>query len=64
MKNRVRWVIGFATIAAVVAAAGAASPSGPSLTSVPNANTKSTGYAPPSILSPELRQIVVRSYCG
>ena len=59
MKNRVRWVIGFAAMAAVVAAAGAASPSGPSLTSVPSANTKSTGYAPPSVLSPELRQIVV-----
>jgi hypothetical protein len=59
MKNRVRWVIGFAAIAAVVAAAGAASMSRPSLTSVPNANTKSTGYAPPNVLSPELKEIVV-----
>ena len=46
--------------AAVFAAAGAAdSPDGPSLTSVPNANTRSDGYAPANLLSPELRQIVL-----
>jgi hypothetical protein len=47
-------------IAAVLAvAAGATPPSGPSLTSVPAANTKSAGYAPANVLSPELRQIAV-----
>ncbi len=47
-------------IAAVLAAAvGAAPPSGPALTGVPNANTKSPGYAPADVLSPELRQIAV-----
>jgi len=46
-------VLGAATYA-VVATAG-----GPSLTSVPSANTKSLGYAPASVLSPELQQTVV-----
>jgi hypothetical protein len=60
MKNRVLWVSGLATVAAVVVAAGAAAPPGTlSLTGVPNANTKSTGYAPPNVLSPELQQIAV-----
>jgi hypothetical protein len=45
---------------AVFAATGAATPpSGPSLTAVPAANTKSPGFAPSSKLSPELRQMVV-----
>jgi hypothetical protein len=60
MNHRVLWVIGAAALAAVVVAAGAASPrSGLSLTPVPNANTKSTGYAPPNVLSPELKELVV-----
>src|SRR5689334_9572658 len=33
--------------------------SGPSLTNVPTANTRSDGFAPPSKLSPELFQTVV-----
>jgi hypothetical protein len=37
----------------------ASSPDSPSLTGVPTANTKSDGYAPASVLSPELRQVVV-----
>jgi hypothetical protein len=45
--------------AVLVTAAGATPPAGPTLTGVPSANTKSTGYAPASALSPELRQIVV-----
>jgi len=53
-------VIGLGATAAVVAASGASSdPGGLSLTSVPNPNTSSTGYAPPNILSPELSGIVV-----
>jgi hypothetical protein len=60
MKNRVLWVSGLAAISAIVVAAGAASsPSGPSLTSVPNANTRSDGYAPPNILAAELSQTAV-----
>jgi hypothetical protein len=44
--------------AALVAGAGAA-PSDPVLTNVPAANTKSDGFSPPSVLSPELSQVVV-----
>jgi hypothetical protein len=45
---------------AVLATAVVAWPSDPAqLTGVPAANTKSAGYAPASVLSPELRQIVV-----
>jgi hypothetical protein len=51
--------LGLAVIAAVVAVAGATPPAGPSLTAVPAANTKSPGYAPASVLSPELRQVAV-----
>jgi hypothetical protein len=58
MNRRILWMLPVAG-AAVLAATGAASPiSGPSLTNVP-ANTKSNGYAPPNVLSPELRQTVV-----
>jgi hypothetical protein len=60
MKYRVLWMLGLPTAAAVIVAAGAASPpSGPSLSGVPNANTKSTGYAPPNVLSPQLDEAVV-----
>jgi hypothetical protein len=45
--------------AALVVSAGATPPSGPTLTGIPNANSKSPGYAPSTVLSPELRQIVV-----
>jgi hypothetical protein len=47
-------------IGAVLAiAAGASPPTSPSLTGVPGANTRSSGYAPASALSPELSQTVV-----
>jgi hypothetical protein len=47
-------------VAAVLAVAAAATPpNGPTLTGVPAANTKSAGYAPPDVLSPELRQTAV-----
>jgi hypothetical protein len=48
-----------ATGAIFVAAGSASPPSSPTLTGVPNANTRSPGYAPASKLSPELRQVVV-----
>jgi hypothetical protein len=44
---------------AMIASAGATPPTTPSLTSVPAANTRSAGYAPASMLSPELYQLVV-----
>jgi hypothetical protein len=45
--------------AAFTAVVTASSPSQPSLTGVPTANTRSDGYAPASKLSPELLQIAV-----
>jgi hypothetical protein len=51
---------GALSLGAVFPATGVASPpSGPSLTNVPTANTRSDGYAPASKLSPELSQTVV-----
>jgi hypothetical protein len=52
-------VLALAIAAVLVAVAGATPPSGPTLTGVPNANTRSPGYAPASVLSPELSQTVV-----
>ncbi|HEX6454902.1 MAG TPA: alkaline phosphatase PhoX [Solirubrobacterales bacterium] len=52
-------VLALAVAAALVAVAGATPPAGPTLTGVPDANTKSAGYAPASMLSPELRQVAV-----
>lgn len=52
-------VLALAIAAVLVAVAGATPPAGPTLTGVPNANTKSAGYAPASVLSPELRQLAV-----
>lgn len=51
--------VAMALVAVLVAAAGATPPAGPVLTGVPNANTRSAGYAPASMLSPELWQTVV-----
>jgi hypothetical protein len=49
-----------AASSAALAAAVTASPPDPAqLTGVPAANTKSDGYAPASVLSPELRQVIV-----
>ena len=49
---------GAVALAAVAVAVAIASPA-TDLTGVPSANTKSQGYAPASVLSPELAQIVV-----
>jgi hypothetical protein len=47
-------------VAAVLAVTAAATPpSGPALTGVPTANTRSEGYAPSDVLSPELSQRAV-----
>ena len=48
-----------AIAAVLVVTAGATPPGGPSLTGVPAANTRSAGYAPADVLSPELRQVAV-----
>lgn len=45
--------------AALIGSAGAAPPVSPTLTAVPSANTKSPGYSPASVLSPELSQVTV-----
>src|SRR5262245_7639138 len=45
--------------AVFVAVVAAAPPDGPALTNVGAANTKSDGFAPASVLSPELTQTVV-----
>ena len=53
-------IVAVLAIAFVVAVAGAAAPGdGPTLMSVPSANTRSPGFAPVSKLAPELRQIAV-----
>jgi hypothetical protein len=53
-------VIAAAAASVVLAATGSAMPpSGPTLSDVATANTKSPGYAPANKLSPELQQIVV-----
>jgi hypothetical protein len=52
-------VLALAITAVLVAVAGATPPTGPTLTGVPSANTKSPGYAPTSVLSPQLSQTVV-----
>jgi secreted PhoX family phosphatase len=60
MHRRMMWLAAAAVVAAIVTATVAASPpDGPALTNVPNANTKSTGFAPPDVLSPQLQQAVV-----
>src|SRR3954452_22154494 len=46
-------------VVAMIASAGASAPVSPNLTNVPTANTRSAGYAPSSMLSPELDQVVV-----
>src|SRR5919201_279167 len=60
MNRRILWLIVAAAVATVVTTTVAASePDGPALTSVPSANTKATGYAPPDVLSSQLQQVVV-----
>ena len=53
-------IVASALAGGVLATAGSASRPGPlDLTPVPAANTKAPGYAPPDVLSPELRQTPV-----
>jgi hypothetical protein len=60
MKKRILWMLPVAVAAASAAVAVAvANDGGPSYTNVPNANPKAAGYAPASVLSPELRQVMV-----
>jgi hypothetical protein len=60
MKRKIMWLLAAAVSAGAVSAAVFAAPSaGPTLTNVPAANTKSTGYSPPDVLSPQLQEIVV-----
>jgi Alkaline phosphatase PhoX len=48
-----------AVASAMIATAGASPSGGLTLTGVPSANTRSAGYAPDGVLSPQLRQTVV-----
>ncbi|HVQ18799.1 MAG TPA: phosphatase [Actinomycetes bacterium] len=58
--KRVLWALPLAAVAVSAAAVASAQPHGsPLLTGVPAANTRSPGYAPASLLSPELSQTVV-----
>jgi Bacterial protein of unknown function (DUF839) len=60
MNRRILWVLLVAVAAAIVTTAvGASPPDGPSLTDVPNANVKATGYAPPNVLSAQLEEVAV-----
>jgi hypothetical protein len=58
MRRRILWMLPVAVAAAgtAVALAGGGSVS---YTNVPTADVKATGYAPPDVLSPELRQTMV-----
>jgi hypothetical protein len=58
MRKRILWLLPAATAAAALAAVGLADSPGASFTSVP-AQIKAAGYAPASVLSPELRQTLV-----
>src|SRR3954451_14977444 len=58
--KRVLWAVPLAMVAAGAATfASAQPPDAPSLTGVPSANTRSPGFAPATVLSPELSQTVV-----
>ena len=60
MSHRILWVLGLLAVAtAVTAAVATSSDSGPALTNVAAANTRSMGYAPDNRLSPELQQTIV-----
>ncbi len=59
MSGRIRWLLPVVAAAVLVASGAASTPSGPSLGDVATANTKSAGYAPASMLSPELQQVAV-----
>jgi hypothetical protein len=58
MKRRILWMLPVAAAAAALAAVGFADSGGSSFTSVP-AQIKAAGYAPPDVLSRELRQTIV-----
>jgi hypothetical protein len=58
MKRRILWMLPAVIVAAVVTTAVAASPDGPALTGV-SAQVKAAGFAPASVLSPELSQTIV-----
>ncbi len=60
MRRRILWALVAAVAAAsAVVAVAVAKDSGVSYTNVPSANSKAAGYAPASVLSPELRQVMV-----
>jgi hypothetical protein len=55
MKKRILWMLPVVIVAATVTAVGLAGPpGGPTLTNVPSAQTKATGFAPANATSPEV----------
>lgn len=58
MKRRILWMLPVAAVAVALAAVGLADSGGGSFTTVP-AQIKAAGYAPPDVLSPEVRQTMV-----
>jgi hypothetical protein len=58
MRRRILWVLPVA-VAAASSAVAFAGGGGVTYTNVPAANAKAEGYAPASVLSPELRQVMV-----
>ena len=62
MRRRFLWLVPAAAGAATLAAVGLAGPGGGTYTNVPAANQKAAGYAPASVLSPELRESPVDRY--
>jgi hypothetical protein len=59
LRNAALAAIGVIVVASTLVIAAAAGPAQTQLTHLPSANTRSTGYAPASVLSPELAQIAV-----
>jgi hypothetical protein len=58
-KRKIVAVLALLTVGGALAAIASAGPAAEELTGVPAANTRSAGYAPASVLSPELSQVVV-----
>jgi len=58
-KTKFVAVLALLTVGGAVAAIASAGQGDPQLTPVPSANTRSDGFAPASVLSPELRQVAV-----
>jgi len=59
MRRRILWMLPLVVAAASTAVVAIAGGGGVSYSNVPTADVKAAGYAPASVLSPELRQEMV-----